>query len=51
MRDSAVAIAKIAVLSAMRRRGRWGGGGSPGVRAPGGSGGSDPFPPVVWVSI
>jgi small subunit ribosomal protein S20 len=51
MRESAVAIAKIAVLSAMRRRGRWGGGVSRGGRAPGGSGGSEPSPPVVWVSI
>ena len=51
MRESAVAAAKIAVLSAMRRRGGSRGGcscpGGPG----GGSGGCAPLPPVVWVSI
>jgi hypothetical protein len=49
MRESAVAIAKIAVLSAMRRRGRPGGG-APRVGGGGGSGGT-PLPPVVCVSI
>jgi hypothetical protein len=40
IRESAVRKAKIAVLSAMRRRGGSGGGGS----YPGGSGGSAPLP-------
>jgi small subunit ribosomal protein S20 len=51
MRESAVANAKIAVLTAMRRRGGSGGGGSRGGGVPGGSGGCAPLPPVVWVSI
>ena len=60
IRESAVANAKMAVLTAMRRRGGSADPGSPGGGRrgggwrggpPGGSGGSAPFPPVVWVSI
>jgi hypothetical protein len=51
MRESAVANAKIAVLTAMRRRRGSNDGGSRGGAAPGGSGGSEPSPPVVWGSI
>jgi len=49
MRDSAVANAKIAVLTAMRRRG---GSVAPGSRGGGGGGsGGTPLPPGVCVSI